>query len=110
MKELKNQIFERYNDDYNVLSENEKRTIVTFDYSDISVLVNKDKKKLYFLVPLSKGHKFEYHDDFLCVDGKPIKSTLYWKEYCNQVIEYQGDVPSPLKESVICKIYAKIFK
>lgn len=58
MKELKEQVFERYNEDYNVLSENEKRAIVNFDYSDICVLVDKKERKAYFLVPLSKGHKF----------------------------------------------------
>lgn len=58
MKELKEQVFERYNEDYNVLSENEKRAIVNFDYSDICVLVDKKERKAYFLIPLSKGHKF----------------------------------------------------
>ena len=104
MKELKEQIFERFNDDYNVLCENEERAVITFDDSDISVLANKDEKKLYFLVPLTSAHKFKYLEGGLCVDGKMIKSTMYWRDYCNQVIEYQGDVPSPLKERVIDKI------
>lgn len=110
MKELKEQIFERYNEDYNVLSENEKRAIVTFDYSDICVLVDKKERKAYFLVPLSKEHKFEYIGDCLIIDGKSMKSNMYWREYCNQVVEYQGDVPSPLEKGVIDKIYTDILK
>lgn len=110
MKELKEQIFERYNKDYNVLSENEKRAIVTFDYSDICVLVDKKARKVYFLVPLSKAHKFEYYGDCLVIDGKSMKSNMYWREYCNQVVEYQGDAPSPLTKSVLNKICVNILK
>ena len=110
MKELKEQIFERYNKDYNVLSENEKRAIVTFDYSDICVLVDKKARKVYFLVPLSKEHKFGFRGDSLVIDGKSMKSNMYWREYCNQVVEYQGDAPSPLKKSVLDKICANILK
>lgn len=110
MKELKKQLFERFNEDYNVLSENDNRAIITFDYSDICVLVSKNEKKLFFLVPLTKAHKFDYHPDSLHVDGKLIRSNMFWIEYSNQVIEYQGDVPTPLKEDVINKIYVNFFK
>lgn len=110
MKELKEQIFERYNEDYNVLSENEKRAIITFDYSDICILVDKKGRKVYFLVPLSREHEFEYHGDCLVIDGKRVKSNMYWREYCNQVVEYQGDAPNPLKKSVIDEIYKNILK
>lgn len=110
MKELKRQLFERFNEDYNVLSENDNRVIITFDYSDICVLVSKEKKKLYFLVPLTKAHKFDYHPDSLHVDGKLIHSDMFCIEYSNQVIEYQGDVPNPLKDEIINKIYVNFIK
>lgn len=110
MNKLKEQLFERYNEDYNVLSENEKRTIVTFDGSDICVLVDKDEKKLYFLVPFNRNHTFEYYPDHIKVDGQVIRSDMFWVDYCNQVIEYQGDVPKVLKEEVINKIFVNFFK
>lgn len=110
MKELKRQLFERFNEDYNVLSENDKRAIITFDYSDICVLVSKEVKKLYFLVPLTKAHKFDYHPESLHIDGKLIRSDMFWIEYSNQVIEYQRDVPNPLKGETINKIYVNFFE
>ena len=43
---IKNYLFERYNEDYNVLSENENQVIITFDDSDLSVLVNKKENNM----------------------------------------------------------------
>lgn len=106
MKELKEHIFERCNEDYNVLSENEERCIITFDASDICVLVDKLEKKLYFLIPLTRKHTFCYNPDSLYIDGKLIKSDIYWVEFENQVVEYQGDVPNTLKKNVINEILA----
>lgn len=51
---IKNYLFERYNEDYNVLSENENQVIITFDDSDLSVLVNKKENNMFILVPLTK--------------------------------------------------------
>lgn len=62
---IKNYLFERYNEDYNVLSENENRVIITFDDSDLSVLVNKKENKMFILVPLTKMHSFEFHPNWL---------------------------------------------
>lgn len=45
---IKNYLYERFNEDFNVLSENENRVIITFDDNDLSVLVNKMENKLLF--------------------------------------------------------------
>ena len=44
---IKNYLYERFNEDFNVLSENENRVIITFDDNDLSVLVNKMENKLF---------------------------------------------------------------
>lgn len=107
---IKNYLYERYNEDYNVLSENENRVIITFDDSDLSVLVNKKENKLFVLVPLTKIHSFEYHPDLVLVDGERINSTLFWKECGNQVIEYQGDTPIAIKQDTIERIVKDFVK
>ena len=90
---LKSLIYERFNEDFNVLSENQNRAIIVFDNSDISVVINKQEKQVLILVPLSKAHTFEYHADWLLVDGERIDSDVFWQEFGNQVIEFQGDAP-----------------
>ena len=60
---IKNYLYERFNEDFNVLSENENRVIITFDDNDLSLLVNKMENKLFILVPLTKMHSFEHHPD-----------------------------------------------
>nr|DAL20975.1 MAG TPA_asm: RNA binding protein [Caudoviricetes sp.] len=107
---IKNYLFERYNEDYNVLSENENRVIITFDDTDLSVLVNKKENKLFVLVPLTKMHSFEYYPDWILVDGERINSTLFWKECGCQVIEYQGDAPIIIKQEAISRIINNFFK
>lgn len=57
---IKNYLFERYNEDYNVLSENENQVIITFDDSDLSVLVNKKENNMFILVPLTKMHSLSF--------------------------------------------------
>ena len=61
---IKNYLFERYNEDYNVLSENENRVIITFDDSDLSVLVNKKENKMFIILFLALAAF-----DFLCTAG-----------------------------------------
>lgn len=107
---IKNYLFERYNEDYNVLSESENRVIITFDDSDLSVLVNKNKNKMFILVPLTKMHSFEFHPNWLLVDGERINSNLFWQECGNQVIEYQGDAPMAIKEDSITRIIKDFIK
>ena len=98
---IKNYLYERFNEDFNVLSENENRVIITFDDNDLSVLVNKMENKLFILVPLTNMHSFEHHPDWILVDGERINSNLFWKECGNQVIEYQGDAPIAIKQDTI---------
>ena len=98
---IKNYLYERFNEDFNVISENENRVIITFDDNDLSVLVNKMKNKLFILVPLTKMHSFEYHSDWISIDGERINSNLFWKECGNQVIEYQGDSHISIKQDTI---------
>lgn len=88
---LKEIIYERYNEYFNVLSDNKKRAILTFDGNDLSVVVDKVEKKILIQVPLTKAHGFEYHGDWLLVDGERIESDMYWVEFGCQIIEYQGD-------------------
>lgn len=107
---IKNYLYERYNEDYNVLSENENRVIITFDDSDLSVLVNKKENKMFILVPLTKMHSFEFHPNWLSVDGERINSNLFWQECGNQVIEYQGDAHIAIKQDTIERIVKDFIK
>lgn len=107
---IKNYLYERYNEDYNVLSENENRVIITFDDTDLSVLVDKKENKLFVLVPLTKMHSFEYYPDWILVDGERINSNLFWKECGNQVIEFQGDSPMAIKQEAIARIVNDFIK
>jgi hypothetical protein len=66
---IKNYLYERFNEDFNVLSENENRVIITFDDNDLSVLVNKMENKLFILVPLTNMHSFEHHQDWILLDS-----------------------------------------
>lgn len=74
---IKNYLYERFNEDFNVLSENENRVIITFDDNDLSVLVNKMENKLFILVPLTNMHSFEHHPDWILVDGERINSNFF---------------------------------
>lgn len=103
---LKNLIYERYNEDFNVLSENQNRAIIVFDNCDLTVVVEKIVKKLLILVPFSKAHTFEYHADWLLVDGERINSDMFWLEFGSQVIEYQGDAPMAITD-IMDKIKAE---
>lgn len=103
---LKDLIYERYNEDFNVLSENGNRAIVVFDNSDLSVVVDKLKTKVLILIPLSCIHSFEYHQDWLLVDGERIDSNMFWQEYGSQIIEYQGDAPIAIS-CIVDKIKAE---
>lgn len=107
---IKNYLFERYNEDYIVLSENENRVIITFDDSDLSVLVNKKENKMFILVQLTKMHSFEFHPNWLLVDRERINSNLFWQECGNQVIEYQGDAPIAIKQDTIERIVKDFIK
>lgn len=107
---IKNYLYERFNEDFNVLSENENRVIITFDDNDLSVLVNKMESKLFILVPLTNMHSFEHHPDWILVDGERINSNLFWKECGNQVIEYQGDAPIAIKQDTIERIVNDFIK
>ena len=107
---IKNYLYERFNEDFNVLSENENRVIITFDDNDLSVLVNKMKNKLFILVPLTKMHSFEYHSDWISIDGERINSNLFWKECGNQVIEYQCDAPISINQDTIERIIKDFIK
>lgn len=90
MSYLKDLIFARYNDMYNVLVENEEKAIVCFDGNDVSLLVDKSDGKISILVPLTKNHSFDFGKDWVKVDGEYIHSDMYWREDGCQVIEYQG--------------------
>ena len=107
---IKNYLYERFNEDFNVLSENENRVIITFDDNDLSVLVNKMENKLFILVPLTKMHSFEFHPNWLLVDGERINSNLFWQECGNQVIEYQVDTPISIKQYTIERIVKDFIK
>ncbi len=88
---IKDLVFVRYTDEYNVLVENNNILLLTIDGCDISILKNKDNSKVFVLVPLLQAHTIIAHDDSLNIDGYTIKSDNYWREDGNQVIEYQGD-------------------
>ena len=95
---LKDLIYERYNEYFNVLSDNKKRAIITFDSNDLSIVVDKVAKKMLIQVPLTKKHSFEYHEDWLLVDGERVESDMYWVEFGCQIIEYQGNAPKAIAD------------
>lgn len=87
---IKDLIYVRYNESFNVLVENNKVTLITVDGCDISIMLDKQKDKVFILVPLLQAHTIICHNDHLSIDGFDVKSDNYWRENGNQVIEYQG--------------------
>ena len=84
--------------EYKVFREDERSIIYTILNSDLTVLYNKGKGKIYILVPLTSNHRFIFDSNWLLVDEEKYGSNMYWRECGNQVIEYQGTVPKWLQK------------
>ena len=96
-------------EEYKVFREDVKSTIYTIFNSDLTVLYNKRKGKLYILVPLTSNHRFIFDSNWLLVDEEKYGSNMYWRECGNQVIEYQGTVPKWLQK-VMNEINKEVLK
>ena len=84
--------------EYRVLRQSKDTILYWIKDSDLSILANKRNRKVFILVPLTSNHHFEFHADWLLVDGERYETDMYWRECGNQVIECQGCVPYDLQE------------
>lgn len=73
-------LYIRHDDKTGVLSENEKRVVLQIINTDLTIVHDKRKDMTYLLVPLTKSHAFEYHGDWLMVDGKRFDSCYYFRK------------------------------
>lgn len=83
--------------EYRVLRQSKDAILYWIKGSDLSILDNKRNRKVFILVPLTSKHHFEFHADWLLVDGERYETDMYWRECGNQVIECQGRVPYSLQ-------------
>jgi hypothetical protein len=89
--------------EYRVLRQSKDTILYWIKSSDLSILADKSNKKIFILVPLTSKHHFEFHSDWLLVDGERYETDMYWRECGNQVIECQGRIPCKLQE-IVCNI------
>ncbi len=82
-----NMLYIEHTDKIGVLSDNKDEKVSIILGTDKTLVERKKEGKMYLLVPLTKQHTFKFHDDGLEVDGKTIKSDMYFRKDACQWIE-----------------------
>lgn len=89
-----NLLYIEHTDKLGVLKNNKDEKVSIILGTDKTLVERKKDGKTYLLVPLTKNHIFKYLDDGLKVDGKTIKSEIYFRKDGAQWIEIDKEMLS----------------
>ena len=88
--DIKDLLYKSYNDKFGVMSDNERETISHVLGTDLTLVLNKENMVVYLLVPLTKNHTFICKGNSIDVDGKRIKSEIFFRKDGCQWIQMQS--------------------
>lgn len=91
MSNIKDCIYEAYNDNVGVLCNNEHEMVSQFIGTDLTMVHDRIEDRTYILIPLTKKHSFEYHKNWLKVDGKVVHSGYYFQKDGCQWVEVDSE-------------------
>lgn len=91
MSNIKDCIYEAYNDNVGVLCNNEHEMVSQFIGTDLTMVHDRIEDRTYILIPLTKKHSFEYHRNWLKVDGKVVHSGYYSQKDGCQWVEVDSE-------------------
>ena len=75
-----------------VLSSDEHKVVSQVIGTDLTLVYDKKEGKTYLLIPLTKNHTFKCDSDSLKVDGKIIRSKVFFRKDACQWIEVDEEM------------------
>lgn len=98
--DIKEVLYMAQNEKIGVLSDNSERVVSQIIGTDLTLVFDKESKKTFVLVPLTKNHTFKAHvsvqgKDCIEVDGKVVHSDYFFpKDACMWIEAKTEDILS----------------
>lgn len=90
MSDLMKALFVEHDGKIGVLSANDKEVVSQVIGTDLTFVYEKKEGNTYLLIPLTRNHTFVCNGNSIEVDGKRIKSGIFFRKDGAQWIEMQS--------------------
>lgn len=91
-KNLMNALYVEHDGKIGVLSSDERKVVSQVIGTDLTLVYDKKECNTYLLIPLTKNHTFKCDGDSLKVDGKIIRSKVFFRKDACQWIEVDEEM------------------
>ena len=80
-------LYMEHSEKVGVLTSNEREVVSQVIGTDLTLVYDRQERKTYLLVPLTKNHTFKCKGDSIIVDGKRFDSEMFFRKDACQWIE-----------------------